>query len=43
MIDITYNDIFTNDTQKLIKIAKVCQRVLRTRELLLQEMDENNE
>ena len=42
MIDVTYNDIFTNETHKLIKIAKVCQSVIRTRELLLQETSDNN-
>ena len=39
MIDIKYNDIFTNETSKLIKIAKVCHSLLRTREILLQETD----
>ena len=42
MIDLTYNDIFTNETHKLIKIAKVCQSMIRTRELLLQEISDDN-
>ena len=30
-----YDDIFGNDTPKLIKMAKVCESVIRTREILL--------
>ena len=39
MIDANYDDIFTSDIRKQTKIAKICQSVLRTRELLLQEID----
>ena len=42
MIDVKYNDIFTNDIVKLTKLAKVCQSLIRTREILLQEIDDGN-
>ena len=42
MIDVKYNDIFTNDIVKLTKLAKVCQSLIRTREILLQEIDDDN-
>ena len=35
----TYNDIFTNDTNKLLNIAAILKKIIKTREKLQEEME----
>ena len=36
----TYNDIFTNDTNKLLNIATILKQIIKTREKLQEEMEQ---